>query len=245
MGNLLRCLAVTWGLPCLLGSVGLSATGRLLAPAEIAAAEVLASPFRLAAALNAGMRLTAAREVEAGADAGANAGAEPEAGAEADAVAAGAMAVADVLRELTSAVVRTGAACCLGLYAEGLDFHQAVHATLVGGSRGSTSSTASMGALVLEGLGGLTGEAVKSVGARTSELMLHFPNTAKKVPQNCPGYPDWAGKCSKLIPELGPSALAHLFGHPVPGAARQSGEIQHFCIPYRIPGSVEPCCEHN
>jgi hypothetical protein len=35
--------------------------------------------------------------------------------------------------------------------------------------------------------------------------MLHFPNTAKKVPQNRPVYPDWAGKCSKLIPELGPS----------------------------------------
>jgi hypothetical protein len=34
--------------------------------------------------------------------------------------------------------------------------------------------------------------------------MLHFPNTAKKVPQNRPGYPDWAGKCSKLIPELIP-----------------------------------------
>ncbi len=88
---------------------------------------------------------------------------------------------------------------------------------------------------MLEGLRGLTGEAVKFVGAGTSELMLHFPNTAKKVPQNRPGYPDWAGKCSKLIPELipelGPSALAHLSGHPVPGVARQSGEIQHFYIP--------------
>ncbi len=73
---------------------------------------------------------------------------------------------------------------------------------------------------MLEGLGGLTGEAVKSVGARASELMLHFPNTAKKVPQNRPGYSDWAGKCSKLIPKLGPSALAHLSGHPVLGAAR-------------------------
>jgi hypothetical protein len=116
---------------------------------------------------------------------------------------------------------------------------------LVGGSRGSTSSTASMGALVLEGLGGLTREAVKSVGAGASELMLHFPNTAKKVPQNRPRYLDWAGKCSKLIPELipelGPSALVHLSGHPVPGIARQSGEIWHFCIPYGIPGSVEPC----
>ncbi len=93
---------------------------------------------------------------------------------------------------------------------------------------------------MLEGLGGLTGEAVKSVGAGASELMLHFPNKAKKVPQNRPGYPDWAGKYNKLIPELGPSALAHLSGHPVPGAARQSGEIRHFCILYGIPGSVEP-----
>ncbi len=97
---------------------------------------------------------------------------------------------------------------------------------------------------MLEGLGGLTREVVKSVGAGASELMLHFPNTAKKVPQNRPGYPDWAGKWSKLIleliPELGPSALTHLSGHPVPGAARQSGEIRHFCIPYGIPGSVEP-----
>ncbi len=109
MGNLLSCLAVTGGLPCLLGSAGLSTTGRLLAPAEAAAAEVLASPFRLATTLDVGLRLTAAREVEAGADAGA----EPEAGAEADAADAGAMAVADVLRELATAVVRTGAACCL------------------------------------------------------------------------------------------------------------------------------------
>ncbi|CAM6074114.1 unnamed protein product [Sphagnum tenellum] len=106
MGNLLSCLAVTGGLPCLLGSTGLSATGRLLAPAEAAAPEVLASPFRLVAALNAGLRLTAAREVEAGV--------EPEAGAEADAVAAGAMAVVDVLQELATVIVRTGAACCLG-----------------------------------------------------------------------------------------------------------------------------------
>ncbi len=90
------------------------------------------------------------------------------------------------------------------------------------------------------GWGGLTGEAVKSVGAGASKLMLHFPNTAKKVPQNRPRYPDWAGKCSKLIPELGPSALAHLSEHPVPGAAHQSEEIRHFCIPYGIPGSVEP-----
>jgi hypothetical protein len=82
-------------MPCLLGSAGLPATGRLMAPAEAAAAEVLASPFRLAA--DAGLRLTTAREVEAGADAGADAGAEPEAGAEADAAAVGAMAVADVL----------------------------------------------------------------------------------------------------------------------------------------------------
>jgi len=97
-----------------LGSAGLSTTGRLLAPSEVAAAEVLASPFRLAAALDDGLRLTAAREVEAGANAGADAGAEPEAGAEADAAAAGAMAVVDVLRELAAAVVRTGATCCLG-----------------------------------------------------------------------------------------------------------------------------------
>jgi hypothetical protein len=110
MGNFLSCLAITGGLPCLLGSAGLSATGRLLAPAEAAAAEVLASPFRLATTLDAGLRLTTACEVEAGADAGA----EPEAGVEADAAVAGAMAVADVLRELTTAVVRTGAACCLG-----------------------------------------------------------------------------------------------------------------------------------
>jgi hypothetical protein len=106
-----------------------------------------------------------------------------------------------------------------------------------------------MGALVLEGLGGLTGEAVKFVGAGASELMLHFPNTAKKVPQNRMGYPDWAGKCIQLqyplIPELGPSALAHLSGHPVPGAAHQSGEIRHFCIPYGIPGSIEPCRTSN
>jgi hypothetical protein len=77
---------------------------------------------------------------------------------------------------------------------------------------------------VLEGLGALTGEAVKSVGAGASELMLHFPNTAKKVPQNRSGYPDWAGKCIQLqyplIPELGPSALAYLSGHPVLGATR-------------------------
>ncbi len=85
-----------------------------MAPAEAVVAEVLASPFRLAAALDAGLRLTAAREVEAGVDAGGDAGAEPEAGAEADAAAAGAMAVADVLRELAAAVIRTGAACCLG-----------------------------------------------------------------------------------------------------------------------------------
>jgi hypothetical protein len=110
-----------------------------------------------------------------------------------------------------------------------------------------------MGALVLEGLGGLTGEAVKSVGVGASELMLHFPNTTKKVAQNRPGYPDWARKCSKLISELilelEPLALAHLFGHPVPGAARQSREIRHFCIPYGIPGYVEPWCylhcKHN
>ncbi len=95
---------------------------------------------------------------------------------------------------------------------------------------------------MLEGMGGLTGEAVKSVGAGASELMLHFPNTAKKVPQNRSGYPHWAGKCSKLILELRPSVLAHLSGHPVLGAVRQSGEIRHFCIPYGIPGSVEPCC---
>ncbi len=97
-----------------MGSARLSATGRLLAPAEAVAAEVLASPFRLAATLDAGLRLTTAREVEAGADAGADAGTEPEAGAEADAAAARAMAVANVLRELAVAVVRTGAACCLG-----------------------------------------------------------------------------------------------------------------------------------
>jgi hypothetical protein len=114
MGNLLSCLAITGGLPCLLGSAGLSAIGRLLAPAEAATAEVLASPFRLVAALDAGLRLTVAREVEAGADAGADAGAEPEAGAKADAAATGAMAVVDVLRELAAAVVRTGASCCLG-----------------------------------------------------------------------------------------------------------------------------------
>ncbi len=97
---------------------------------------------------------------------------------------------------------------------------------------------------MLEGLGGLTGETVKFVGAGASELMLHFPNTTKKVPQNRPGYPDWAGKCSKLIPELiselEPSALAHLSEHPVLGVARQSGEIWHFCIPYGILGSVKP-----
>ncbi len=110
MGNLLSCLAVTGGLPCFLGSAGLLATGKLLAPAEATAAEVLASPFRLAAALDAGLRLIVAREVETGMDAGA----EPEAGAEADAAAAGAMAVADVLRELAATVVRTGAACYLG-----------------------------------------------------------------------------------------------------------------------------------
>ncbi len=101
---------------------------------------------------------------------------------------------------------------------------------------------------MLEGLGGLTGEAVKSVGAGASELMLHFSNTTKKVPQNRSGYLDWAGKCIQLqyplIPELGPSALAHLSGHPVPGAARQSGEIRHFCIPYGIPGSVEPYIQY-
>jgi hypothetical protein len=114
MGNLLSCLAVTGGLPCFLGSAGLSATGRLLAPAEAAATEVLASPFRLATTLDVGLRLTTAREVETGADAGVDAGVEPEAGAEADVAAAGAMAVADVLRELATAVVRTGAACCLG-----------------------------------------------------------------------------------------------------------------------------------
>ncbi len=110
MGNLLSCLAVTRGLPCLLGSARLSVTGRLLAPAEAAIAKVLASPFRLVAALNASLRLTAAHEVEVGADARA----EPEAGVEADAAAAGAMAVADVLRELAAAVVRIGVACCLG-----------------------------------------------------------------------------------------------------------------------------------
>jgi hypothetical protein len=105
MGNLLSCLVVTGGLPCLLGSAGLSATSRLLAPAEAAAAEVVASPFRLAVALDAGLQLTAAREIEAGADAGVKASAEADAGA---------MAVADVLRELAAAVVRTGAPCCLG-----------------------------------------------------------------------------------------------------------------------------------
>jgi hypothetical protein len=114
MGNLLSCLAIIGGLPCLLGSAGLSATGRLLAPAEAAVAEVLASPFKQAAALDVGLRLTTAREVEAGADVGADAGAEPEAGAKADASATGAMAVVDVLRELAAVVVRTGAACCLG-----------------------------------------------------------------------------------------------------------------------------------
>ncbi len=114
MGNLLSCLAVTGGLPCLLGSVGLSATCRLLAPAEAAATEVLASPFRLATTLDVGLWLTTAREVEAGADAGADAGAEPEAGVEADAAVARAMVVAYVLRELATVVVRTGAACCLG-----------------------------------------------------------------------------------------------------------------------------------
>jgi len=45
-----------------LGSAGLLATGRLLAPAEAAAAEVLASPFRLVAALDVGLRLTVARD---------------------------------------------------------------------------------------------------------------------------------------------------------------------------------------
>ncbi len=75
---------------------------------------MLASPFRLVATLDVGLRLTTAREVEVGADAGADAGAEPKAGAEADATAVGAMVVADVLRELATAVVRTGAACCLG-----------------------------------------------------------------------------------------------------------------------------------
>ncbi len=75
---------------------------------------MLASPFRLATTLDVGLRLTTAREVEAGADAGADARAEPEAGVEADAAAARAMAVADVLRELATVVVRTGAACCLG-----------------------------------------------------------------------------------------------------------------------------------
>jgi hypothetical protein len=105
MGNLLSCLVVTGGLPCLLGLAGLSATGRLLVPAEATAAEVMASAFRLAVALDVGLRLIAAHEVEAGADAGA------EAGAEAD---AGVMAVANVLRELAVAIVRTGAACCLG-----------------------------------------------------------------------------------------------------------------------------------
>jgi hypothetical protein len=85
-----------------------------LALAEAAAAEVLASPFKLAAALDAGLRLTTAREVEAGADVGTDAGAKPEAGVGADVATAGAMAVADVLRELAAAVVRIGAACCLG-----------------------------------------------------------------------------------------------------------------------------------
>ncbi len=47
---------------------------------------------------------------------------------------------------------------------------------------------------MLEGLKGLTGEAVKFVGAGASKLMLHFPNTAKKVPQNRPGYPELGGK---------------------------------------------------
>ncbi len=97
MGNLLSCLVVTGGLPCLLGSTGLLTTGRLLAPAEAVAAEVLASPFRLAAALDASLRLTAAREVEIGAYVGADAGADAGAGAAADAAVAGAMAVADVL----------------------------------------------------------------------------------------------------------------------------------------------------
>ncbi len=86
----------------------------MLAPTEAAAAEVLASPFKLAAALDAGLRLTIAREVEAGADVGADARAKPEAGAEADAAVAGAMAMGDVLRKLAAVVVRTGAACCLG-----------------------------------------------------------------------------------------------------------------------------------
>jgi hypothetical protein len=80
-----------------LGLVGLSATGRLLALAEATVTKVLASQFRVAAALDAGLRLTAACEVEAGVDAGADVGVEPEAGAEADVVAARAMAVADVL----------------------------------------------------------------------------------------------------------------------------------------------------
>ncbi len=114
MGNLLSCLAEAGGLPYLLGSAGLLATCRLLAHAEAAAVEVLASPFRLATTLDAGLRLTTAREVEAGVDAWADAGAEPEASVEADAAAAGAMAVADVLRELVAIVVRTGVACCLG-----------------------------------------------------------------------------------------------------------------------------------
>jgi hypothetical protein len=114
MGNLLSCLAITGGLPCLLGSARLSAIGRLSTPVEAVAAEVLASPFRLATALDAALRSTAAREVEAGADVGTDAGAEPEAGAEADAAVAGALAVVDVLRELAAAVVRTSAACCLG-----------------------------------------------------------------------------------------------------------------------------------
>jgi hypothetical protein len=88
MGNLLSYLAVTGGLPCLLGSAWLSAIGRLLAPAEAAAAGVLASPFGLAATLDVGLWLTTAREVEARTDAGVDTGAEPEAGAEADAAAA-------------------------------------------------------------------------------------------------------------------------------------------------------------
>jgi hypothetical protein len=52
MGNLLNCLAVTGGLPCLLGSAGLSVTCRLLAPTEAVAAEVLASPSRHACRYN-------------------------------------------------------------------------------------------------------------------------------------------------------------------------------------------------
>jgi hypothetical protein len=114
MGNLLSCLVVTRGLPCLLGLAGLSATGRLLVPVEGAAAKVLASPFRLVAALDVGLWLTTACEVEAGADVGVDARVEPEASVEADAAVAGAMAVANVLQKLATAVVRTGAACCLG-----------------------------------------------------------------------------------------------------------------------------------